>query len=256
MVVCECAPLADALRTEIDACAGTTTIAPSVRIALDELRGDQRLRLTPLALLSPVTRQSEASHMLRQGCTRHLLKPVQQEPLLRLLEALRGAGDGGSKHLVTFKDRTVDQSPQPRPTIEPGSRGHLLVAEDDPVNQKVAVGMLARLGYSHQLVANGREALEAAGSGDFSAILMDCQMPEMDGFEATTAIRAFEDGTGRVPIVALTANAMLGDRERCLAAGMDDYLSKPLILRDLADVLDRPRTHDGRAREGKGPSIE
>ena len=270
MVVSQCAPLAEALREEIEACSGTAVIRPSVRDALDELRraeavetsckvvlvdhdlpdrgceklafalrGDPRLKDTPLVLLNSVTRQSEASRMLRDGYSRHLLKPVQQEQLWRLLEALRGVDGAGSKHLVTFKDRPAGRSAQPRPTVEPDSRGHLLLAEDDPVNQRVAVGMLARLGYSHQLASNGRDALAAAQSGVFSAILMDCQMPEMDGFEATAAIRASEDEDTRVPIVALTASAMRGDRERCLAAGMDDYLTKPLTLQALADSLDR-----------------
>jgi CheY-like chemotaxis protein len=117
--------------------------------------------------------------------------------------------------------------------------GRVLVVEDNVVNQRIALKLLSRLGYSGDVVSNGRDAVTAVLRASYSAILMDCQMPEMDGFEATGEIRNLDHDKGRVPIIALTANAMKGDRERCLAAGMDDYLSKPIDLRRLDEALGR-----------------
>jgi CheY-like chemotaxis protein len=117
----------------------------------------------------------------------------------------------------------------------------VLLVEDNPVNQRVACAMLERIGVSVQVAADGRAGIEAAAADDFDAILMDCFMPEVDGFEATRAIRAREEaeGTARTPILAMTANAMRGDRERCIAAGMDDYLSKPVTKAELRNTLAR-----------------
>ena len=115
----------------------------------------------------------------------------------------------------------------------------MLVAEDNPVNQRVAVRMLERLGLGADVAADGAEAVQSFGRQPYAAVLMDCQMPELDGFEATARIRARE-GTGRhTPIIAMTASAMRGDRERCLAAGMDDYVSKPVTIESLRTVLER-----------------
>jgi CheY-like chemotaxis protein len=112
----------------------------------------------------------------------------------------------------------------------------VLVAEDVPTNRRVVEVMLRRLGAEAVLAGEGAEAVRLAGESAFDAILMDCQMPGMDGFEATRRIRAGEAGA-RVPIIALTANATRGDRDLCLAAGMDDFVSKPIELRDLQRIL-------------------
>ena len=121
-----------------------------------------------------------------------------------------------------------------------GSGMRVLLVEDNRVNLRVAMGMLGRIGCSVDTASNGREAVAILAMESYDLVLMDCHMPEMDGFEATAAIRAAEaPGGRRMPIVALTANAIEGDRERCLAAGMDDYLAKPIRLADLRQVVER-----------------
>jgi CheY-like chemotaxis protein len=127
-----------------------------------------------------------------------------------------------------------------RRAVAPGRAARILVAEDNIVNQRVAAALLTKRGHSVTVVNNGREAIDALGRTEFDLVLMDVQMPDMDGFEATAAIRAIERETGRrVRIVAMTAHAMSGDRERCLAAGMDDYLSKPIDQRSLYEVVEK-----------------
>lgn len=122
----------------------------------------------------------------------------------------------------------------------------LLLAEDNPVNQLLATAILKRMGYAIDVVNNGADAVTAATSGQYALVMMDCQMPEMDGFEATAAIRGVEATTGNhLPIIAMTANAMEGDRDRCLAAGMDDYIPKPIIIGRLKEVLDTWMAHPG-----------
>ncbi|MET0792642.1 MAG: response regulator, partial [Polyangiaceae bacterium] len=116
-------------------------------------------------------------------------------------------------------------------------QGRVLVAEDSAVNREVAVATLQKLGWSVDVVGDGHAACEATLAQDYDVVLMDCQMPGLDGFEATRLIRRRESGTKHLPIVAITANAMAGDRELCLAAGMDDYVSKPFVAADLAEVL-------------------
>ena len=115
-----------------------------------------------------------------------------------------------------------------------------MVAEDNPVNQKLIVRLLEKLGHQADVAANGLEAVEAISQLGYSIVLMDCQMPEMDGFEATAEIRKRDEQDGiHTPVIAVTAHAMKGDRERCLAAGMDDYVSKPVRSEDLKAALDR-----------------
>ncbi len=157
-----------------------------------------------------------------------LVRPVRQRSLRAALETALGF---------------TPSSPLVEPSVEiplhQPRHGRLLVAEDNPVNQKVAVRHLERLGFRVDVAADGLEALEACARLPYDLIFMDCQMPEMDGFEATAALRAreAESGQARVPIVALTAHAMAGERARCLDAGMDDYLTKPLQLDELVRVI-------------------
>jgi CheY-like chemotaxis protein len=133
----------------------------------------------------------------------------------------------------------VDAALTPAPASEPApsANGHVLVVEDNRVNQKVAVAVLNRLGYSADTAIDGIEALDAMRHHRYDLVLMDCQMPRMDGYETTVEIRSRERGVRHTPIVAMTASAMLSDRDRCLEVGMDDYLTKPLDSDALAAVL-------------------
>jgi CheY-like chemotaxis protein len=116
----------------------------------------------------------------------------------------------------------------------------ILLAEDNAINQKIASHVLEKQGHHVTVAADGRQALATLDQAHFDVVLMDVQMPEMDGFETTAAIRARERGTGvHLPIIAMTAHAMQGDRERCIAAGMDGYISKPLEVRELIDLLEK-----------------
>ncbi|MCB1915778.1 MAG: response regulator [Rhodocyclaceae bacterium] len=156
----------------------------------------------------------------------------------------------GSMFWFTIRAATAVDAPERDGAAEVGTDGHggdrpdlagleVLLAEDHPVNQEIARIMLESLGCRVTVAANGRAAVEAFSGGRFDVVLMDCQMPEMDGFEATYRIRAKEQAGARTPILALTANAMAGDREQCLAAGMDDYLSKPIQTDELGAALAR-----------------
>ena len=120
-----------------------------------------------------------------------------------------------------------------------GRRPLVLVVDDNPVNQKVAVAMLAKIGYRADVVADGADAIEAVTRTRYGAVLMDCQMPHIDGFAATEEIRRRESSEARTPIIAMTAAAMAGDKERCLAVGMDDYVAKPFRIEELALALAR-----------------
>jgi signal transduction histidine kinase/DNA-binding response OmpR family regulator len=159
----------------------------------------------------------------------HLIKPVRQTQLRSALLAATGARTDTAA--VSAGPRAIAARPE-------RDRLHVLVAEDNVVNQKLARAMLTRLGHDCVLASDGREAIAEWGAGGYDVVFMDVQMPELDGFDATREIRRLEAGSGiRVPIVAMTAHAMPGDRERCLGAGMDDYVTKPISLAEIARVL-------------------
>ena len=176
----------------------------------------------PGRLATAIVGVRPSSGVALPGAT-YLPRPVREGTLRRTLLA----------HLTT-----PDIAPAAAIAGLASPRWRVLLAEDNPVNQRVAQRLLQKLGCEVVVVPNGEEAV-AAASSTWDAILMDCQMPIMDGFEATTAIRALEGDTRRVPIIALTAEALAGDRERCLRAGMDDYLSKPVRAEQLQAALDR-----------------
>jgi two-component system sensor histidine kinase/response regulator len=128
--------------------------------------------------------------------------------------------------------------------------GRVLLAEDNKIKPKIAAHLLKGLGYTADVAANGLEALNMLGGSSCDLVLMDCQMPEMDGFEAVDAIRRRSDPLARIPVIALTANAMSGDRGKCPAAGMNDYLPKPITKDSLRAVLDRWHTARSSHQEG------
>jgi CheY-like chemotaxis protein len=164
------------------------------------------------------------------GIGAFLLKPIHQSSLFNaIVSIMRDEQQEG--------DRTRERYLQ---TLVPSKRRFkILLAEDNAFNQKVAVGMLENMGHTVAITANGQEAVEAVKREAFDLVLMDVQMPVMDGFEATQAIREYEKGLRKhTPIVAMTAHALLGDRDRCLAAGMDDYVSKPIRSLELARTLE------------------
>ena len=165
------------------------------------------------------------------GYVEHLGKPVKQGALLSVLSHALGLQVGA----IAQRQRAT---PAERPGTPHDHMTRVLVAEDNPVNQQVARKMLEKIGCRVDLVANGLEAVKAVESIPYQIVFMDCQMPEMDGFTATNAIRKGEQNGRHVPIVAMTANALAGDRERCLEAGMDDYISKPVKGADLKVIVE------------------
>jgi PAS domain S-box-containing protein len=190
------------------------------------IKQDPRLAPTRLILLTSMGHAGQAAQAAEAGFAGYLTKPVRESHLRECLATVMGAADVSP--LVT------------RHTIEEARErklARILLCEDNDVNQLVAVRTLERLGYVVDVAANGRQAVEACARGPYVAVLMDCQMPEMDGFEATACIRRAEASGRRIPIIAMTASALEGDRERCLAAGMDDYVSKPVTIEDLGRVL-------------------
>ena len=185
----------------------------------------------PMILLASLAVRGDARKMEAAGFSGFLPKPVKAERLLDCIAAVLGRKKGGGERAIVTRHYVQEARRQ--------QKYRILLAEDNLVNQKVAVRMLERQGYVCDVVCNGREAVESVGREEFDLVLMDCQMPEMDGFEATGHIRASEGEGRRIPIIALTANAIQGDRERCLAAGMDDYVSKPINAGLLNEVLER-----------------
>lgn len=196
-----------------------------------QIKADPALAPTQLILLTSLGRRTPLDDAHATSVAACLSKPVRQAALLAAFgRALAPAGD----------DAPERRAAPPDPLrVALVSSARVLLAEDNAVNQKVAVRMLEKLGYQADVAGNGLEAIEAFRRIRYALIFMDCQMPEMDGFEATAAIRGLEPGLPQPVVVAITASAMEGDRERCLAAGMDDYITKPVKPEDLARVLER-----------------
>ena len=181
---------------------------------------------TRLILLTAPGHPEKPSSLVRAGLDAWISKPIDGE---KLLTALIHVTDGSGNQPDALRQREIKTGSE--------LRGSILVAEDNIVNQKVTALLLRRLGFSVELAANGQLAVEAVGQQRFDAILMDCQMPVMDGFAATARIRELSNGD--VPIIAMTASAMSGDRERCLDSGMNDYLPKPVQRIDLEKMLEK-----------------
>jgi CheY-like chemotaxis protein len=194
---------------------------------------DERLRGTRLVMLGPVTHPLDLSEQRAVGIVGYCAKPVWRKQILRVLEAtLDGKATGDARARDTTRGAE-------------GIAAHVLLVEDSPINAEVAAEIVRSAGYTVDLAADGVAAIEAAKTRAYDLVLMDCQLPEMDGFEATRRIRALErDGRlpardEALPVIALTASALKGDLERCFAAGMNDYVSKPIDARRLLAVISR-----------------
>jgi len=200
----------------------------------EAIQADPILSTTRLMVMSSLGEKLGGAELQRLGIAEWLTKPVKQSRLYDCIaNVLDGQNAGGHGPAIVVR---------PMPATESNITRHgarILLAEDNPVNQKVALRQLDRLGYSAEAVGNGLEVLDALSRIPYDLVLMDCQMPELDGYAATAEIRRREGSARHTPIIAMTAHALQGDRERCLAAGMDDYVSKPVKPTELATVLER-----------------
>ena len=202
-----------------------------------KIKSDPDLSKTNLVMVTSIGRRGDAKRLKRTGFSAFLTKPVKKSILFDCLRTILGPADDPSNQLITrftLEERKVSDG-------EPSRALKILLAEDNIVNQKVAMGMLKKMGHGVVVVENGLEAVKAFEGEAFDLILMDGQMPVMDGLEAARQIRNREEKSkiGRIPIIAVTANAMKGDREEFLAAGMDDYLAKPIKRWNLEEVIGR-----------------
>ena len=195
-----------------------------------KIKEDPRFASMIVILLTSAGVRGDAARCKELGIHAYLPKPIKQSELLECIAQALGWQDPAEERarLVTIH------------SLREGRSGlQILLAEDNAVNQKLAVRLLERRGHAVVVAGTGKAALEALARQPFDLVLMDVQMPEMDGLEATVLIREGEKETGkRIPIIAMTANAMVGDKERCLAAGMDGYVSKPIQIKELFDAIE------------------
>ncbi|MBN1306111.1 MAG: response regulator [Anaerolineales bacterium] len=195
------------------------------------IKSDPAGKELDIIVLTSIGQRGDASRLTKIGCSGYLLKPIKQKMLKDTLCAIfeEKKNKGHVKKLVT------------RHSLREENRRHLhiLIAEDNDVNQKMARIVLEKSGYSVDLAEDGAKAIDKLKKKKYDIVLMDVQMPEMDGFEATRYWRKLEAGRERIPIIAMTAHALIGDRERCLEAGMDDYISKPLDTKKLIGKVEQ-----------------
>ncbi len=208
------------------------------------IKADAHLHAAVLLYFTAQGRRGDGRRIHDTGFAAYLLKPCRHEDLddaLALAWESRSAAE--PIPLITrhsLAEGRAAQRPAPRVAPAPNTApARVLLVEDNPVNQKLAVRLLEKLGCQVDVAAHGREGVEMLALRSYDLVFMDCQMPELDGYEATRQIRALETRMARVPIIAMTANAMRGDREKCLDAGMDDYVAKPIRTDDLAAMLQR-----------------
>ncbi len=198
-----------------------------------EIKQNPQLNHIPLIMLTAIGKRGDANRVKEIGFAAYLSKPVRQGHLYHCLASVMGMADNPPEKV---KPELIT-----RHSITESIKRNLkiLVVDDNMVNQKVLQGMLSRLGYQSQCVFNGSDAVQSLSEQAYDLIFMDCQMPVMDGFEATRVIREPSSAVLRhdTPIIAVTAHAMVGDRERCLDAGMDDYLAKPINMEKLAEIM-------------------
>jgi two-component system, sensor histidine kinase and response regulator len=199
------------------------------------IKTDPELSDTRLVMMSSLGKRGDANRLKAIGFSAYLTKPVKQSQLYDCLALVLAGGSAEAK--------TQEAPLVTRHTLNEARRRkvRILLVEDNATNQQVALGILGKLGFAADTAANGREAIRAMETVSYDIVLMDVQMPVMDGFEATRAVRAGETKVlnPETPIIAMTAHAMKGDRERCLAAGMNDYISKPILPQALLDALEK-----------------
>jgi CheY-like chemotaxis protein len=205
-----------------------------------EIKADPSIADTHLIMLTSLGHGLSKAEYQAAGIAAYLVKPVKQSRLFDCLIEVVGAT---SNDKILTSSAVVDRPASAAPVLP---KARILLAEDNLINQKVAQAQLQKLGLTADVVVNGREAVRALESAAYDLVIMDCQMPEMDGYEASRIIRqreqeAVKNGRPHMHqhIIAMTANAMQGDREKCIAAGMDDYISKPVRESDLRAALER-----------------
>ena len=199
---------------------------------------DSTLMDLRLLILTSVGQRGDAKKFKNLGCSAYLTKPVRRSQLLdALAEALVEEEEPGKE----TEEKPIRPDIITRHSLGEGvaRKARILLAEDNVVNQKVAMRILEKGGHRIDAVANGKEALEALTRLQYDMVLMDVQMPEMDGYSATREIRSPQSAVCNIPVIAMTAHAMKGDREKCLAAGMDDYISKPIKPKELMEIVQR-----------------
>jgi CheY-like chemotaxis protein/anti-sigma regulatory factor (Ser/Thr protein kinase) len=217
------------------------------------IKEDSTIAAVRLVMLTSLGNQLDSAAMKAAGIEACVLKPVKQSRLFhRIAEVMAGHRPLARKKTASGSLAKITPVPMGGAgvvTAAKPARGavHILLAEDNVINQKVALGLLANLGYSADVANNGQEVLSALDLRPYDIILMDCQMPELDGYEATQRIRLRTD-CQNLRIVAMTANAMRGESEKCIEAGMDDYLSKPVRLESLREMLARWLPTDHKAK--------
>jgi len=196
---------------------------------------DPDLQQIPIVILTSMGKRGDAARLQKLGCKGYLVKPVKQSHLYNMIVTL--VSTNGQKAELT------EQQIMTRHSLEEKRRHnvHILLAEDNVINQRVAVKILEKMNYSIDVVGNGREAVEAIRNNTYDLVLMDVQMPEMDGLEATAKLRKSGWAPDNLPIIAMTAHAMMGDKEKCLASGMNDYISKPIKPEELYDIIKKWR---------------
>ena len=200
-----------------------------------QVRGNAELLTVKLVLMTPFSQRSSAPFS-ETGIAATLSKPVREWHLLETISALAGGPEtsNASNDLISLHQSTVVAQ-----EVLSNAPIRVLVVEDNLVSQKVATRLLEKMGISVEIAVDGNEAVAKSAEFRYAVILMDCQMPNMDGFEATKIIREREQYGERIPIIAMTASAMKGDKERCLKSGMDDYLSKPVKWECIREMMDR-----------------
>ncbi|MCX6055069.1 MAG: response regulator [Chloroflexi bacterium] len=201
---------------------------------LQKIKTDPLLQKTTVIILTSLGQRGDASRLESLGCNGYLLKPVRQKELFATL--LNVLGVSKQKFELTPKPLVITHHSL---NAQQRALTHILLAEDNPINQKLAVRLLEKAGYPVDVVSNGLEAIEAVKKKTYRVVLMDVQMPEMDGLEATRRIRGLNLPAANIPIIAMTAHAMSGDEDRCIESGMNGYLSKPLNVEGLFNLIEK-----------------